>query len=270
MGQVPKLDGVHSALNDLLSLEKERLGREEEERREMEEESVRRREDELRRKLEEAERRKREEEEARLAKERAEKEAQERKIRDRELEEIKLKKDLEMKQRLEQERLRMEHEQQLAAINARGRKGLPGWVMGVVAAVFVIGAAAAGIVLYKMNKDAELKEQARLALEESARDKDVQKRKQIEEMEKKLVLLQEKATLSARDREEGERLKRQIEKLEQEREEAAAAKGKIKNGKGHTKINGEKTTAEEKEFNLNDPIGDLADDSKSKKKKKKH
>ena len=269
MGHVPKLDGVHSALNDLLSLEKERLGREEEQRIAREEEERRKKEEELQRNFDEAERRKREEEEARLAKEKEEQEAQERKKREREMEEIRLKKDLEMKQRLEQERLMMEHEQQLAAIDARGRKGLPGWVMGIAAAVFLVGAAAAGIVLYKMKKDAELKDQARLAREEAVRVKDIEKQEQIEEMEKKLVLLQDKATLSAKDREEGERLKKEIDRLEKEREEAAAAKIKKPNGKGHIKNNGTKKPTEENEFNLNDPLGDLADDSKSKKKKKK-
>jgi hypothetical protein len=227
MRKPPQLDGVQSALNDLISLEKERLDKEEAERIATEEAERKRREEAERRRREEEARRIREEEEARLAKEQAEMDQVERKKRDKELEEMRLKKELEMKQRLQEERLRMDHEKEIKTIEAQ-KKGFPKWIIGVIVG-FVVAGLVVSIVLYQMNLRAKQEEQARIAAEQKAKEEEQERKMEIAKLQQLLNSLEDKANLTEQELAAQKEMQDQLQKLQDE-ESTTTVKKKKKKG----------------------------------------
>ena len=267
----PKLDGVKTALDDLISLEQERIKKEETTRLAREQEEKRRRQEEAaKRKMEEEMRAKMAEEE-RLAREKAASEEAERRLWQNQLEEIRLKKELEMKQRLEQERLRLRHEQQLREIESRGRKGFPRWPVAAVLALLVAGGAAAGIVIFKAKKDAERLEKDRIAAIEEGRSKDRDSESKIAQLQKLLAEMEKKFDISKEEASKMKEIKNQIALLQ-----ASQAGGGMAGKPGKTEAKPddgtEKGTQEEFGDGL-DPLSgiekDLGSPEKSPKKKKK-
>jgi len=272
MAKPPRISGVDSALEDLISLETERLRQQEEARRARQEQERRLAEQQEKEiKMEEEERRRREEE-ARIAKERAEREDVERKERERVMEEMRLRKELEIQQRLEEERLRLQHETELKKIETAHKKTLPAWAIGLTAALFVIGGAAAGVVLYKMKKAADLSEKERLSLVKAAEEEERAREAEITNLQNLLISLEKKMDKSEDELAKQEALKTEIDRLESLRAEAAKGGGKPGKKTGGVKETGEGESGDE--FNMtDDPLAniekDLGGPSKNKKKKKK-
>jgi hypothetical protein len=264
----PKLDGVRTALDDLISLEQERIRKEEAARLAREQEDTRRRkEQELKRKKEE-EMRKEEEEEKRLAQEKAEREEAEKREWQNQLEQTRLKQELEMRQRLEEERMRLRHEQQLKEIETRGRRSMPKWPVAAALAFLVTGGAAAGIVLCKMKKDAEGREKERIAAIEAARSNERQSELKIANLQELLAEMEKKVDATKEETAKMKEIKDQIAALQ------AIQPGRGKPGKPAAGQGAGTGQEEQDEFVTGtDPLTgiekDLGTTEKSPKKKKK-
>lgn len=145
-------DTVSSALGEILGIESERLAAEAEARRRAEALERERQLEEQRRKQEaEAKRRAEEAARAEAAAREAEREEAERRRR-RELEELRVRRQVEAEASLAEERLRLEHERQMAEIVAPRR--LPRWVPLALAAIPVLVTAAA-LIPYRAWRNAE-------------------------------------------------------------------------------------------------------------------
>jgi len=267
MAKKPGISGVESALDDLINLEQERLKGEENERLAREAKEKSRKEEEERKREEKAERARKEEEAARLASEKADRDERERRALENQMEEMKLKKELEMQMQLQEESLRLDHEKQLMQFAARHKKKIPGWVFGIFSGVFIIGALAAGIVLYQMKKEADRIEQDRLTAIKAAEEKDKKRKTEIQKLQNLLEGLEERVGLSEEELARAEEIKAEIEKLENLQAEADKRPGKGgKGGKGKQNIASESGD----EFNLDDdPLANIEKEASGKKKKKK-
>lgn len=272
MAKPPRISGVDTALEDLINLETERLRKEDEERRaRQEQEKLAAEEEEKRRKME-AEEKRRTEEEARLAMEKAEKEEAERKERERVMEEMRLRKELEIQQRLEEERLRLQHEAEIRKIETAGKKTLPAWAIAITAALFVAGAAAAGVVLYKMKKTADQSEKQRLDLVKAAEDEERARQDEIAKLQNLLMSLEKKMDKSEDELAKQDELKAEIERLENLHADAAKGGGKTGKKPGGSSETDKAGSGDELTI-TDDPLANIEEDlgsrPKTKKKKKK-
>jgi hypothetical protein len=267
----PKLDGVKMALDDLISLEQERIRKEEAARLAREQEETRRRKEQELKRKEEEEMRKKEQEEERRAREKVEREEAEKREWQKQLEQSRLKQELEMKQRLEEERMRLRHEQQLKEIETRGRRNLPKWPVAAALAFLVAGGAAAGIVLYKMKRNAEDMEKERIAAIEAARSKERQSGLKIAQLQELLAEMEKKVDITKEETAKMKEIKDQIAALQ------ASQPGRGKPGKPGKPAASQGAGAgqeEQDEFVTGpDPLAgiekDLGSTGKSPKKKKK-
>jgi len=175
--------------------------------------------------MEEAERKVREEEDARLAMEKAQRDDIESKQREKELGELKLKKEMDMKQRLEEEKLRMKHEQEVKAIEAQ-KKGFPKWVIGVVAGVFLIAAVVVGIILVQMKNRADAQEKARIAAEQDSIEKEKKRGKEMAQLQTLLSKMEDKANLTEQELAEQRALQEQLKKLQEDQATSSTTKKK--------------------------------------------
>ena len=271
MAKPPRISGVDSALEDLISLEKERVRKEDETRRAKEAEERNRREAEEKQRREEEERRRRSEEEARLSKKKAESDELERKENEKKLQELRMRSEIDMQRRLQEEKLRLDHEKELREIEVLHRKTFPRWATGLIVAVFVIGASAAGIALYTMKSETDRAAREKLAILDQAAKKEKARQEEILKLHSLLTALEQKVTLSEEEKARQEQLRAEIEKLEN-----ATPEGKGGKGTATTRTPGGKTVEEKDLFNMeDDPLANIEDDLKSstkekKKKKKKH
>lgn len=267
MAKKPGISGVESALDNLINLEQERLKREENERLAREAEEKSRKEEEERKRKEKTERARKKEEAARLASEKADRDEREKRALEKQMEEMKLKKELEMQMQLQEESLRLDHEKQLMQFTARQKKNIPGWVFGIFSGIFVIGALAAGIILYQMKKEADRIEQDRLMAIKAAEKKDKKRKAEIQKLQNLLEGMEERVSLSEEEMARAEEIKAEIEKLENLR-----AKADKRPGKGERGEKGKQNVASESgdEFNLDDdPLANIEKETSGKKKKKK-
>jgi len=272
MAKPPRISGVDSALEDLINLETERLRKEDEERRARQEEERRLAEQqEMKRKQDEEERRRREEE-TRVAREKAEREEMERKERERVMDEMRLRKELEIQQRLEEERLRLKHEAELKKIETSHKKTLPAWAIVLAVVLFAGGAATAGVVLYRMKRAADLSEKERLALIKAAEQEEKAREAEIAKLQDLLIGLEKKMDKSEDELAKQDELKAEIARLEGLRTEAGKGGGKPGKKQGGAKEAKEGEGGDDFAI-TDDPLAniekDLGGPAKSKKKKKK-
>ncbi len=162
-----KAGSVQSALSELMDLEKDRLEREDAARRRREEDERRRMEAEEAMRLASERARQRADEEARLARVRAEQQDLERRQRERDLAEMAVRKKIEIEGRLEEEELRMRHEEQLRNIEAAARKGFPAWGYAAMAGVLIAILLGSGLYSRHVVKKSEAEKQ-RMAEEAAA------------------------------------------------------------------------------------------------------
>jgi hypothetical protein len=272
MAKPPRISGVDSALEDLISLEKERVRKEDEARRTKEAEEKNRREAEEKRRRDDEERRRRSEEEARLAKQKAERDELEQKESEKKLQELRLKNEFEMQERLQEEKLRLDHEKELRQIEVLHRKTLPRWAAGLIVAVFVIGASGAGLALYRMKSETDRSAREKQAILDQAAKKEKARQEEILKLHSLLTALEKKVTLSEEEKARQAEIRAEIEKLEN----ATTPDGKGGKKVVTTKPADGKAGAEKDLFNMeDDPLANIEDDLKSspkekKKKKKKH
>jgi hypothetical protein len=129
---------VNFALRELLGMEDERQLREEEAARRREAEARARREEERRQDEEERALRRRQEEQARLAAERAAREEGARRLREEEERRLRIRLEAEARTRADEQERLLRHAEELKRIDAQ-RAGIPGWTVGVAAAVLALG-----------------------------------------------------------------------------------------------------------------------------------
>jgi hypothetical protein len=270
MAKPPRISGVDSALEDLISLEKERIRKEDEARRAKEAEERNRREAEEKRRRDEEERRRRSEEAARLAKQKAERDERERKENERKLQEFRMKGEIDMQRRLQEQKLRLDHEKELMQIEVLHRKRFPRWATGLIVAVFVIGASAAGVALYTMKSETDRAAREKQAILDQAAKKEKARKEEILKLHGMLTALEQKVTLSEEEKARQAEIRAEIEKLEN------AAAADVKGGKKvvTTRPTNGKGGEQKDLFNMeDDPLANIEDDlgssSKDKKKKKK-
>jgi len=272
MARPPRISGVDSALEDLISLEKERVRKEDEARRAKEAEERNRREAEEKRRRDDEELRRRSEEEARLAMQKAERDELEGRENEKKLQELRLKSEIEMQRRLHEEKLRLDHEKELRQIEVLHRKTFPRWAAGLVVAVFVIGASAAGVALYRMKSETDRAAREKQAILDQAAKKEKARQEEILKLHALLTALEQKVTLSEEEKARQAAIRAEIEKLEN----AAATEGKGGKRVVTTKPTNGKAGDQKDIFNMeDDPLANIEDDLKTstkekKKKKKKH
>jgi len=271
MAKPPRISGVDSALEDLISLEKERVRKEDEARRAKEAEEKNRREAEERRRRDDEERRRRSEEEARLARQKAERDELERKENEKKLQELRMKNEINMQQRLQEEKLRLDHEKELRQIEMLHRKTLPRWATGLIVAVFAVGASAAGIALYRMKSETDRATVEKKAILDQAAKKEKARQEEILKLHSLLTALEQKVTLSEEEKARQAEIRAEIEKLE------STATPDGKGGKNVRAPKDGKAGEPKDLFNMeDDPLANIEDDlktstkEKKKKKKKRH
>jgi len=207
-----KDDSVRSALDDILNIESDRVKAEDDARRKRDEETRAAKEKAERDAREAEERRVREEEERRVAEERRLRDEESRKLHLRQLEELRVKQESHAKTHLQEEEMRLKHEQNLAVLDAQKKK-IPVWVW-VVIGVVVAGGSVGGYILYQRSQEAEAQRVVDEARRAEERKREVARQQQLEK-----ELRETKAILAANETAQAEQ-QRKLQEIEDAMERA--------------------------------------------------